>query len=439
MQNSTFMWRKGSVLSATFLLLILTLTVSCKKVEHELGKDVINDSELMESGSIDTFSLETSTFTVDSVQTSNRFFGVLGSCQDPVFGYVNSELYTQARLAGNSPNFGDLNNITIDSVILSLHYDGMYGNPGDQTIEVFEIGGTEALNDDSVYYRFTTFPETGADLVELGSSTYYLDPSRATEIDTGFIEPELRIRLDTNLAWQFFNEATNNPTSFESSENFIEYFKGFKIKTANGIQQSGEGGLFYFDLNASASRLNIYYKVSGEQKLYSDIVFNSSSAFFNHIEVNQSMEVQSVIDNLSMGQKQFYTQSPISRALVKVPGISNIPPNAIIHSAYLELPVQYQTGQPFEPGLDISVAMFTSAADSTLISDGTIGLFDTSSKHFTIDVRNYVQAIVSGDLENTGFVISPLLFSNAMDRIEFNGPETTNKAKPKFKIVYTEY
>jgi hypothetical protein len=106
----------------------------------------------------------------------------------------------------------------------------------------------------------------------------------------------------------------------------------------------------------------------------------------------------------------------------------------------LELPAQYQTGQPFEPGTEVSVSLFTSSTDSTLISDGsTLGLYSSGDKVFSINMRNYVQRIVSGEIENNGFIISPLLFSNTMDRIVFNGPNTDKKLKPTFKITFSEF
>jgi hypothetical protein len=437
MQHSTLLWRKGWFLSATFLLAVL-VTVGCKKKNHQLGQELIDENDLITSGIVDTFSIQTSSFRVDSVLSSNRFFGILGSCNDPVFGEINSEIYTQFRLINTSPVF-DLNTIVFDSVVLSLKYSGMYGSRGNQTIEVFEIGGTEPLSDTASYYPFTTFPETGSNLVVPGTEVHYLDPNTATFDDTIQVDPQLRIHLDTNLAKQLFTEAINNPISFENSDDFVQYFKGLKIKTVNGPQAPGEGGLFYFDLNDADSKLRIYYRVNGEPRVY-DLVINSNCADFNHIDFNEGMAVSSVLQNPTLGQHTYYAQSYRTRGLVKIPGLSSIPENAIVHTATLELPVQYQSGQPFEPGTELSVALFKSTTDSTLISDGsTIGLFNAGNKTFTINLRNYVQRIVSGELENTGFVVSPLLFSNTMDRIIFNGPETDKKLKPSFKITFSEF
>lgn len=438
MQKSTFIWRKGWFLSATFLLLVATASVSCKKKINQLGQDVVASDDLISSGGIDTFSIKTSSYRTDSIQSSNRFFGILGSCNDPEFGTINSEIYTQFRLINTSPAF-DIPNITIDSVVLSMKYSGVYGSPGNQTIEVYEITDSEGLSDTATYYTTTTFQTTGPNLVVPGTEVKYLDPNTISMEDTVELDPQVRIQLDTNFAWQLFNEADANPATFEDSDVFIEYFKGLRILTNNAAQAPGEGGLFYFDLNDTDSKIRVYYKSDGDERVY-DFVINSSCADFNHIDFSEDIDVTSVINDPSLGQSTYYAQSYQSRAIVSIPGLSSLPKNAIVHTATLELPVQYQTGQPFEPGTELSVALFTSEADSTLLSDGsTLGLYNSGSKTFTINLRNYVQRIISGELENTGFVVSPLLFSNTMDRVVFNGPDTDKKLKPTFKITFSEF
>ncbi len=431
------MWRRGLFLSATFLLMV-AVSVGCKKKKFELGQDMIANEDLVTSGSIDTFSIYTSSIRTDSVISSNRFFGILGSCNDPEFGTVNSQIYTQFRIVALEPTF-DLPNITIDSVVLSLVYSGLYGSTGDQTVEVFEIDDPQQFSDTTDYYPFNDFQTTGTNLVVPGTETMFFDPNAVTEVDTTQVQSQLRIQLDTNLAWQLFNEATNNPANFVDNDAFIEYFQGLKIQTNNGFQASGEGGLAYFDLNDADSKIRIYYKSSGEERIY-DLVINSTCADFNHIDFSEDMDVTAVINNPSLGQQTYYAQSFRSRALVKIPGLDNIPANAIVHTATMELPAQYQTGQPFEPGTEVSVSLFTSSTDSTLVSDGsTLGLYSSGTKTFTINMRNYVQRIISGEIENNGFVISPLLFSNTMDRIVFNGPNTDKKLKPTFKITFSEF
>lgn len=437
LKDTSYGWRKGFILSATFLLALGI--VSCKKKDFKLGEDTIDPSTLLSSGGIDTFSLVTFTIEEDSVITDNPAFGVLGSYNDPVFGNVSSEIYTQFRLSGVNPNFGDISTIVMDSVVLGLEYIGYYGKKGTQTLEVFEINDPEGLSIDSTYYAFTTFSTTGVNLVPPSNEDLYMDPTNITVIGDDTVSSQLRIYLDTNFAKSLIQEADANPTTFSSNEEFLEFFKGLHIRTNNGFQSSGDGGLFYFNLNDPDTKLTMYYTQDGVSKTF-DLLINTQCADFNHVEIDNSMtDVETVINDTISGQEQFYAQSFGSRAVVQIPGLDNLPKNAIVHKATLELPIQYQSGSSYGPGTDISVATRLEDNSPEFFSIGILGSYDASKKAFVIDLRTWVQAVLTEQVENTELILSPVLFITSGDRIIFNGPNTTNKAKPKFSIIYTEY
>jgi hypothetical protein len=146
-------WRKVFGLSATFLL-ALFLTVGCKKKDSNIGVNTIDPDEMLNSAQVDTFSLTTFTIKEDSIISDNPAYAVLGSYNDPKFGTFNGNFYTQFRLSGTNPNFGDISTITIDSMILGLEYAGYYGSFTNQTLEVFEM--TESIHIDSTYYSFSS-------------------------------------------------------------------------------------------------------------------------------------------------------------------------------------------------------------------------------------------------------------------------------------------
>jgi hypothetical protein len=277
-----FTWRKGLVLSATFLLSVLVF-VSCKKKENVLGQNSIAQTNLLNSSGIDTFSLITYTYKDDSISTSQPLYGMLGSYSDPVFGTVNAEIYTQLRLALESPSFLDVNAIVIDSFILSLRYADSYGIPGDQTLEVFEINDVNGLSIDSTYYTFSTKATDPISWVPVGEEVIRMDTEGETVVGADTVPKLLRIPLDTNKARTFFQDFDLLPASFVTNEAFHEYFKGFHIRTNNGLQSSGDGGVFYFDLSSSASEAVVYYTEGGVQKEFQFLV-NINAANFNHID-----------------------------------------------------------------------------------------------------------------------------------------------------------
>ncbi len=437
MQIKPTAWRRGLLLSATFLL-VLAIAPACKKKENLIGNNTINPDELLNSGGIDTFSLITFTVPADSVITDNGAYGILGSYNDPVFGPMKAEIYTQFRLSSLSQNFGT-DPIDIDSVVLGLEYVNKYGDNGPQTFQVYEINDVNGLSLDSTYYSTDTFATTGLDLMQPGMETVDLNPDAVTVIGGDTVDTQLRLYLDTILGWNIIQESLNNPSTFSSNDNFLNFFKGLRIKTNNPVQSSGQGGMFYFNLNDALSKLTIYYTQSGIQKTF-DLLINSECADFNHVEVDYTMtNVEQVISDTISGQVQFYAQAFSSRAVVRIPGLDNIPKNAVIHKAILELPVQHLSGSKYDPGGALTAVIRSDDSDNLFFAAAPIAIYDDYKKSYEIDLRDYIQNILTGNLENKDLLLYPSLFISSTNRIIFNGPQTGNKAKPKLSIIYTEY
>jgi hypothetical protein len=109
-----------------------------------------------------------------------------------------------------------------------------------------------------------------------------------------------------------------------------------------------------------------------------------------------------------------------------------------VHTATLILPVQHQTGSKYEPSSDITVAITETEGDSQLFGVGTAS-YSTYTKSYEIDLRSYIQGLVSNATGNNGLILSPILYNTSAERIIFNGPNTINKEKPILKILYTEF
>jgi hypothetical protein len=426
--------RKVLRLSATFLTLLF-FSVSCKKKNTSIGLDTLNNESLLNSVQVDTFSLETFTIEEDSVITDNPAYAVLGSYNDATFGDFNAEFYTQLRLSGVNPNFGDVitNPIAIDSVVLGLQYAGYYGDFSEQTVEVYEM--SESIYLDSTYYAFTTKNCKSNNLVATGHEAFVPNPNGITVIGKDTVSTQLRIYLSNLLGQKLISEATSG-SAFSSNENFLDYFKGLHVKVNNPGQSVGKGGIFYFNLEAPLSKLTIYYKQSGVANTY-DLLINSQCADFNHVEINNTGKpIQSVIENPLNGQKQYYTQAFKSRAVVRIPGMKNLPQKAIIHKAELYLPVQFQTGSKYAPSNELSASI---RIDNQLTGIGVFGLYDNYTKQYTVDIRNYLQALINEEVNTTELILSPRYFVNSAERVILNGVKTLNKKKPQLVVTYTKF
>ena len=402
-----------------------------------LGKDLLGANNYLNGITTDTFYLSSSAVLEDSMITDNAANVVLGSYNDPKFGLFNASFYTQVRLAGINPNFGDASTIIIDSFILGLEYAGYYGSLSAQTFEVFEL--TEALNNDSTYYQFTTKSYANTSLIPAGNEVITPDPLNYTIIGNDSVQAQLRLPLDTNLARQFITEATSGSTTFSSNANFQSYFKGLYVRTNNGAQGSGQGGVYYFNLNDPGTKLTIYYHQGGTAKTY-DFLMNSTCADFSHVAVNRTgTAVEQVINNPSLGLQEFYAQAFGVRARIVIPGLNQFTSNQLIHRAEIHLPVQFQFGSKYKPGANVTFATKKTAASNGYINTGVLGAYSESKKEFSADVKQYVQAVINHDIENTGLIVSPRFFINSAERIIFNGPNTINKMRPKIIITYTDF
>lgn len=402
----------------------------------QLGKDGLDSEAYLDSKAIDTFSLETYTYVEDSLVSSNLSTALLGSYNDPVTGKFESEIFAQVQLSALSPDFGDILAIKLDSFVLGIEYRGYYGSLDEQTFEVHRM--TEQISLDSTYYNFTTKSVNPQNEIQAGKNVLVPAPETPTIIDGEEVESQLRLHLDTNFAKELIAESVNNPSTFTSNENFLAYLPGLNIKVNNSSQTAGKGALLYFNLYDPLSKLTIYYTQDGLKKSF-DFLMNDECANFNHITVNNSPAVQNVINNPAMGQYQFFAQANKSRAVVKFTTIDQIPKNAIIQYASLELPVAAYAYDPFYPSASITSATRISSTDQNLYNLNQIADFSSFSKSYVLDVRDYVQQVVNGQIENLGIYLSPAKMLSSGERIVFNGTSTSNKEQPKLKIIYTTY
>jgi hypothetical protein len=185
--------------------------------------------------------------------------------------------------------------------------------------------------------------------------------------------------------------------------------------------------------------MTIYFSLDGVKKTY-DFTINSNCADFTHIDHEQAnTPVAAILADSTLGQKAFYAQANKVRAMIKIPGLDQLPDNIIIHRADLSLPVQFQTGYRYKPGSRITAASKLASTDVFYTSLGIAGLYSDTKKQYDLDIRAYLQSLVNGKLENNGIVVSPLFFRNSAERIVFNGVETNNKKKPKLVVTYTTY
>lgn len=425
-------WRRISIFSACFLFAIV-VSVSCKKDPTKFGTDTLSPESLLASGGIDTFSLSTYSVPEDSFPTDNQQFALAGSMHDPKMGLMNAAFCTQFAFTGSVTHPTTAIPV-MDSVVLSLKYGGYYGKPEQCTFEVHEIN--QDMDIEETYYKNSDMGYYFADLVEPSSAiqTPNVEDS-ILQTDGTKAPPQLRLRLDNAWGYNKVYEAIHG-TSFQTDETFKNYFKGLKVKVQETNPAPGHGAIYYFELGSTYSKITYFYKIVGDTTPYSfDMIINSGCADFNQVSVdNSGYPVADVLNNPANGQVQFYTQAFQSRAKIDFPTVSNLPKNCIIHQAVLVLPVAYQTGNLFYPSPYVDAVIET---DDYVVANSF--LYNETMKRYEIDVKSYVQNIVSGNSQNKGIFLNSSFFSSTGERVVFNGPGTSYKSKPSLIIKYTQF
>lgn len=419
------------------LILLLTICVAfltaCKKEVSNAGLSTLyKDNDAF--GSIDTFGIKVGSVFVDTVSSSNPSYLMLGSYVDPIFGKYDASFYAQVRISALKPDFGDISKVAIDSLILGMRFDDVYGKLDEQTFEVYEI--SEDLKATNTYNTKSTVSVKPENLV-VGSGKLTPKPEgfKFAEFVKDTVRDNVRLSLNTSLAQRFITDSKNSPTSFATMDAFVTYFKGLQVKVNNPTQQVGQGGVMTF---AFPPVLTMYYKLDGvAKKFYFEL--NSNGARFNHVECDaKGTEVEKLVLNQTIDQKDFYAQANHVRGTINLPTLTNIPSNSIIHTAKLILPVDYNSTNIYRLSSELFVSIPNSLTDPTLRYI-TSAVLDTTYKGYVVDVRDHVQQVITGKRLNQNLVVSPKFFSLSAERIHFLGPNTTGTEKPRLLIKYSTF
>jgi hypothetical protein len=255
-------------------------------------------------------------------------------------------------------------------------------------------------------------------------------------VGTDTLAAQLRIPLKNSLATYLMDGVALG--KYASQDLFHDYFKGIYVKVSDPNPPSGQGAVYYFSLSAINSKLTIYYKNDLIAKTFS-FLMNGTSVDFNHVNFNRTGKpIDNLINNPALGTSEYYAQAFTSRAVIEMPGISDIPKNSIIQKAQLIIPITHYTNNLLYPSVQLNFGTRITADNDTIYSRGNV-IYDDNQKAYIIDVRQHVQQVVSQIIANRGIFLRPTYFNSTVERIIFNGTESVNKKKPKLVVTYTNY
>lgn len=438
---------------ANFCLLGIALFfIGCRKINSatEIGNGVIpavdniTTFETYLEAETDNFLLTDST---EVFFTDKMALGHIGN--DQSFGELHADGYFSLFPANTMfyPFYRRDSIVGVDSVILSLAYNGLYGDTNSaQTLRVFEIS-QQAIFPDTVLYKFNQpdFATTGA---ELGSKTFLLKKLKDSvtvirKRDTTKIANVIRIPLTATLGSRFAGYDTTNTSNggFRSDSLFRTLFKGIAVKSdATG------NGLTYISPSSTNTKLIVYYRVQKSGTI--DTTFTE----FYHTKGPQANLVRRTIgaewnNYLNNGQskddKLYIAASPGSYATIRIPGLDTLS-NAVIHRAELIMtPLVTAQNSIFSHPPALMLDRINAGRDTARTFDFDMGLSDNYGSYnydfirfggglltdstYRFILTRYVQKIVTNDSSNFIMRVSAPLRTNLYSPLfKYRGRVTVN-------------
>ncbi len=176
------------------LLLLFSLAIflfACENPKN-IGLELQQPQGLVGVVFTDTVTLKTSTVFIDSLNTTNSAFLLVGQCNDPQMGQLKARSYFTFSPSLINPDIG--NDAIFQSLELQLTYFYGFGDTTQtQTITVHKV--TEPLLEDRIYYNFNTL---AYDPTPIGSLTFRASDIIARRITIPLNE-ELRDELGAIL------------------------------------------------------------------------------------------------------------------------------------------------------------------------------------------------------------------------------------------------
>jgi hypothetical protein len=432
-----------TTLQAVFAICAILAASACKEPEG-IGLEVLPDGEQMPIAWVDTFSLEVSTITHDSVPTSGINSQLIGDFNDPIFGRLSSELFFQFKPSESNLEFPS--DAVVDSMILNLAYSGSYGNT-DKLKGLMQFGVYELTEDlyptctaeDSTYYSRAAHSISTTPLAD-----FTLWPNLYSEIETldGVLSPSMRVPLNSDLGTRIINSA-----NLASDEVFVEEFKGLNVKPIDLVRPSGTGSILNLDVNSSDSQIEMYYHTDNEDTIRQFFPVTCLDGVHTAFSHEFSPEVTDALTGgTASGANTFYIQSMASlRAKIEIPHLKEL--NQLgyvaINKAELLIPIDQSVvseyGVPtslFVTGIDSGdAAVFV--VDQFEGPDYYGGVYDSENKEYIFNIARHLQSILNNpEEEDYGLYVVNAGTATTAARGVFNGPEHATKPM-KLRMTYT--
>jgi len=421
-----------------FIFVVVSAILTSCEEPSIIGLDVQPQSDLMNVKFVDTLTINAVSQRLDSVRTDKVAMYLLGSINDPYFGFSSSSFITEINLPSSNIVFPT--DIVVDSIVLNLHLRGFYGNDkykNELKVNVFEID--EQLHLDSA--RYSNQPVVKKRL--LGTRSLIPNVKDSVTVDSIKFPPSIRIKLNNNLAKEFIEAAANGHLA--NNKTFVDFFNGILVEA----EPFARGGIiYYFDLLSGFSRMSLYYKSQGKNQIFNFVIGQKCARFntfyHNYNSADAALKHQMQNPNYYNNDKLFLQSRGGVIVHLKFPNIKNLkkPHPIVVNKAELVLPI-YENDHsskiyPVPPRL--SLATYNEKGEFVFLPDQTDprfgGDYNKISKEYRFNITRYVQTLINETNLSDKLVVFVSGSSTRGDRLVLHGFDSVTR-KPQLQITYT--
>lgn len=430
-----------------FLSIVCLTSCTAEGTTYEVGSDFI-DNEI-QIRVIDTFTVKTGTFKLDSIQTSGSGRILLGSIKDSNFGNTTAKSYLELVASSYSIS----NDAIYDSIGMILNYDTYYY--GDttkvQTYKLHRITETFEPEDSDNFYNSSSLDY---DTASLGQTTFTPRPNRTTD--------SLFIKMDDALGEEIFDKIVDN--DINNSDDFLQYFKGLAI-IPDATQDSHMLGFSTYPSTSSEknSSMRLYYTIKDDDNednsYYVDFLISSATQQFNQIETDFSSSVLGDFEDVEEIKSSedtnnaTYIQSGVGIATrIEIPSIkkllefSNQATSLSATLTFSPLVGSYNSDNPLPESLLVYVVDHKNRYIKQLVDINETAAYAylnddqdefSQNTYYTIDLSGFVEEILltESDLNYALMIIYENYDQNVSNLIIEDNPATGNQVKLTVKYL----
>ncbi len=425
-----------------FLLCAFAIVVfnACKKPTDLQADGLLPQEDVLNANQTDTASIVSFTVREDTLSTDELSACLLGSYSDDTFGRTIACFATQFVLSGASPSFPET--FEVDSVIFSVAYSGYsYGSLGEGYLSVKELSAD--LPKTAGFNSSYNAPVLNENLLEDPQQMFEFRPKTYFFGTQDSLAPQLRIPLKTSLGSRLLHPSDS--TALESDENFQTYFKGLKVEA--GSYPMGVVGL---DLTNINSKITVYYRFDNgglADTTFYEFPVTSDCGRYSHLQHFYQFAAQPVLQELNTAdtlanQSQLFLQAGAGTKIkLDLPHLLDLQLNAgrIVNRAELIIP--FDVDARYAPSSQIFIFYQNDEGNLVALPDqfsGTIGGgVELTNKRYRLNITQYIQKVISGDLENKPLFIVSGAAGVSVNRTVIHGPDFSEDKMQNLRLIIT--